>query len=310
VGWNDFANPAHEQLPGGTERLTSASSNFRWSWWEEAWQSWRDHPVDGTGAASFELSHRLLREERAQPTSEPHDLPVQVLSETGVVGFALLAAFVVAIVVVVRRRLRDEDRAPVAALAVCALAYGLHTLVDIGWDYVAASAPVFVVLGVLLARPGGRRRSDSLWAIGAGALAATIVLSIATPALAEHRLDLALEAIDRRALATAVARAQEAHSLNPLAIEPLLTEAAVEEARGNDPLALRLYREAVDTQPDNPEAYVQLGEMELRLGDACEAYQHLNRAYTLDRFNPEVSRPGGPLDVARDRVNKGACEQR
>lgn len=305
-GWDDFANPANEQLPGGPGRFASASSNFRWSWWEEAWQTWRDHPVRGTGAGSFELAHRLLREERAQPATEPHDLPVQLLSETGLVGFGLLVALVVAVVLAVRARARDADRSSVVALAVCALAYGLHTLVDIGWDYVAATAPVLVAIGVLLARPGQRERSDSLWALGAGGLAATVVLSIATPALAEHRLDLAVAALERESIDVAVARAQEAHSLNPLALEPLLIEAAIEEGR-NPMRALQLYQEAVDVQPANPEAYVQLGSMELRAGDACSAYEHLNHAYTLDRYNPVISRPDGPLDVARAKVDAGAC---
>ena len=307
VGWEDFANPAHEQLPGGTGRLTSTSSNFRWSWWAEAWQAWRDHPLQGTGAASFELSHRLLRQERAQPATEPHDLPVQVLSETGVIGLALLVTLVVAIALAVRMRARDEDGRPVVALAVCVLAYALHSLVDITWDYVAATASILFIVGVLLARPGRRERRDPIWAIGAGALAATVVLSLATPALADHRLDLASAALDRGALAQAVARAREAHSLNPLALEPLLTEAAIEEARGNDDRALELYRDAVDVQPENPEGYVELGKTELRRGDPCSAYDHLNRAYTLDRYNPVISSPGGPLDIARAKVNGGAC---
>jgi tetratricopeptide (TPR) repeat protein len=307
LGWRDFANPANEQLPGSTVRLTSTSSNFRWSWWEEAWHAWRDHPVRGTGAASFSLSHRLLRQERAQPATEPHDLPVQVLSETGVVGFALLAAMVVAIVLALRARLREDRDSAVAVLIACVLAYGLHALVDITWDYVAATAAIFVVVGVLIARVGRREANDSIWAIGAAALAATVVLSIATPALAEHRLDLAAAALDSGNLARAAERAREAHSLNPLALEPLLTEAAIQEARGNDGRALALYRQAVDIQPENPEGYVELGTMELRIGEACSAYEHLNRAYTLDRYNPVVARPGGPLDLARAKVNAGAC---
>ncbi len=41
----------------------------------------------------------------------------------------------------------------------------------------------------------------------------------------------------------------------------------------------------------------------------CAAYQAFNRSYTLD---PRSTRwtPGGPLDQARDAVNRGACEPR
>ena len=81
-----------------------------------------------------------------------------------------------------------------------------------------------------------------------------------------------------------------------------------EESLGRKLRALELYHDAVATQPDNPETYVQLGAFELRtMGDPCSAYADLNHAYTLDRFNPVIAKKGGPLDVARAKVNAGAC---
>src|SRR5213078_4169698 len=44
-------------------RFGCASSDARVEWWKEAWQSFEDRPVLGTGAASFELAHRLRRAE-------------------------------------------------------------------------------------------------------------------------------------------------------------------------------------------------------------------------------------------------------
>ena len=39
----------------------------------------------------------------------------------------------------------------------------------------------------------------------------------------------------------------------------------------------------------------------------CAAYEFLNEGYTRDPAGRQWV-PGGPLDVARDAVNEGACE--
>ena len=90
--------------------------------------------------------------------------------------------------------------------------------------------------------------------------------------------------------------------------DSLQLEAVLEEARLHDLKALQLYRQAVETQPDNPDAWLELGRFELEVRkDACSAYRSLNQAYTLDRFNREISATGGLLDRARRKVNAGAC---
>ena len=62
-------------------------------WWKQAWSGWEDHPVAGTGAGSFNFTNLRYRTTSVDSTTEPHSLPVQFLSETGVVGLLL---FVVA----------------------------------------------------------------------------------------------------------------------------------------------------------------------------------------------------------------------
>ena len=61
--------------------------------------------------------------------------------------------------------------------------------------------------------------------------------------------------------------------------------------------ALAAYREAVRLQPENPEAWLELGLFEFDRGDRCSAYIHLNEAYTLDPAGTQWV-PGGPLDQA------------
>jgi O-antigen ligase len=151
-GFREFTNPVST---AGTDpsRFGSLSSNSRWTWWEESWEIFRDHPVGGAGTASFAVARRPFRVNTTH-TSEPHNIALQFLAETGVVGFLLFAGVVAAAaigILAALRRLHGTERAAAQALAVAPLAYLLHALIDYDWDFVALTGPVLLVLGVLLA---------------------------------------------------------------------------------------------------------------------------------------------------------------
>ena len=287
-------------------RFGSGSSNNRWSWWGEAWESFGERPLEGWGAASFELTHERLRQD-SQVTREPHSLPLQFLSELGAVGFLLAGAASLAAALAVRASLRGlgpGDRAPAIALAVGVAAYGLHALVDFPYDFVAVSAPVALLLGLLLAvgrppRPATRGPLPALAALAAAPLA---LISLGAPWLAERRIDEATEVIALDP-AAAVEKSEAARRLNPLSLEPHFTRALAESVRGRPGEARRAYERAVRLQPRNGATWYRLGVHELgQLGDATRAYTHLNESYTLDRYG-RPGRPGGPLDRARCLVD-------
>jgi hypothetical protein len=298
-------SPTGSNCVQSASRFACNSSDERLDWWKEAWQAFRSEPLRGTGAGSFKLAHQVRRAHFTRPVKEPHNLPLQALAETGIVGFALFALAAVGGVLAIRPRIRESGAA--AALAICALAYVLHVLIDIDYDYVAVSAPLFFVLGVLIARPGAvLSRKEPVWAFGVAAFAATAILSLAAPAIAQRKVDDALALAPTNPPA-AIELAHQAHGWNPVALEPLLVQASLEP---NKLRALQLYHMAVDTQPDNAEPWIQLGIFELDvMKNPCSAYKDLNQAYTLDRFNPEIATKGGPLDVARAKVNNGACRK-
>src|SRR5439155_2786113 len=176
--------------------------NNRWTWWKEAWRVFEDKPVGGKGAATFELARRRVRGSDV-PTNEPHNIALQALSETGIVGFLLGAGAVLAALVAIARsagRLRDEERAPAVALAFGVAAYVLHALADIDWACVAVSAPVFFLGGLLIGMGGEVRdvrvRGRSL--LAAGGVAACLlagVYSLTAPWLSSNRVQDAYSAI-------------------------------------------------------------------------------------------------------------------
>jgi Flp pilus assembly protein TadD len=129
-----------------------------------------------------------------------------------------------------------------------------------------------------------------LWAIVAVLAAGAVLFSLAAPRLAARRVDEAYAAIDRGEPETAVAKAKDARSLNPLSIEPLHAEAAAEEARSRLGRARRAYVKAVETQPLNWRTWYELGCFELQvLNERQDARRHLERARDLDPRGPAAT---------------------
>jgi hypothetical protein len=299
--WHEFSNSASAQVTNTAGRFASASSSNRWRWWQEAWNAFVDHPLRGTGAGTFGLTDRLERETSLAVT-EPHSAPLQDLTETGIVGFALICAALVAAALAIWRR---ERSGALTALGLAAALCVVHSLVDIDWDYVAVQGPFFLAVGALVSGPprptGGGRRWLRSAVLAVAALAA--VYSFTSPWLSDRRVDEAYDALVRGDVRTARDEARAAHELNPLAVEPLWVWALTE--RGQK--ALELYRRARDLEPKNPETWYVLGEFELvTLKRPRDALRDLNQSYTLDRYGP-TGEKGGALDQARCQVDPATC---
>ena len=158
------------ELPNSPDRFTEAGANYRWTWWKQAWRGWKAHPAAGTGAGSFRFTNLRYRTTSVDQTTEPHSLPVQFLTETGVVGLLLFVVAALGLVGAARRR-----AGPQLALALALPAYLVHGLIDIDWDFAAVSAPVFLIAGAVAARPErARRLSASAVLVGAGVAVAVV----------------------------------------------------------------------------------------------------------------------------------------
>jgi hypothetical protein len=290
-------------------RLLEATSNNRWRWWNEAWDVWRADPLVGAGAGTFEVVRKRYRQD-ALPVSEPHSVPLQALSDGGLVGLALFVGAVgsgIAVAVAALRRLGGEERAAAVALAVLPAAWLLHGLADYDLDFLATTAPPLFALGVLGAAGRARRIvRRPLWVVAVVAAGLAVVASLAAPPLADRGVAASTRALERRDFDRAIDLADRARSLNPFALEPLRALAFARELQGDRAGALAAYRDGVDVQPDNPRSWELLGRYEFSQGDLCGAYRDLNEAYTRDP-NGSQWRPGSELDRARAYVNAGRC---
>jgi hypothetical protein len=299
--WHEFSNRISAQVPESPTRIVSVSSSNRWRWWTEAWNAFTDKPLQGTGAGTFELIDRV---ERNSPlaTTEPHSVPLQFLSETGIIGFLLYAAVVVAAVIGMLRRERTRVW---LALALGAALCFVHSWVDIDWDFVAVQGPLFLTVGALVSGPATPIPARRWLVSGAVAvLALAAVYSVTSPWLASNRVSAAYTAMEHNHPGHALTEARSAHAFNPLSVDALFAQALVEPDYAK---VLQLYRRARDLEPTNPETWYQLGAFELQyLKRPRDAYRDLNHSYTLDSYGP-ASLKGGPLDQARCQVDPATC---
>ena len=295
--WHEFANPVSSQISSSSGRFQSVNSSNRWRWWTEEWSAFTAHPGWGTGAGTFQLTDLRLRRS-PQTTEEPHNTPLQLLGETGIVGFLLYAGAAVAAAVGIvrtRRRAGGAERAAVTALALGLGAVLVHLVVDMDWNYVATVGPLLLVAGALV----GRRAPETaaaharrpLLAAGAVLVALAGVYSLAAPWLAERQI----------ASATTVAAFKRAHSYDPLSTLVLSEWATLEEASGNLRQAAKLYRQEVSLEPQNGSTWYDLGSFYWRHGAARLAYDAFVKAYTYDSQGP-AGVPCGLLDQARHEV--------
>jgi O-antigen ligase len=284
--WHEFSST---QSVGSTARFGSASSGNRWTWWQQAWGAFTRHPGGGTGAGTFALTSTVDAHNSLQTTVEPHNTPLQFLSETGIVGFLLYAGAIAAAVVAFVRGPRDRAT---LALGLAALVALVHSVIDIDWNYVATQGPLFAIGGVLVSGPSEARQARWLPAVAIAASCLAGIYSLFAPWQSTRSVNAAYNEIfgDRGA---ALGDAREAHALNPLALEPMYLLAGLE----ND---IRFVQQATKREPRNPDTWYQLAAFEYARRHYCAAYDAASRSYRLDQFGP-AGQPGNVGLQARQR---------
>ncbi|MGZ4354157.1 MAG: O-antigen ligase family protein, partial [Gaiellaceae bacterium] len=261
--WHQF-NSSTSQVASSGCRLCSASSNFRTTWWRQAARGFADRPLLGSGAGSFQYTNLKLRHWDVDYAIEPHDLPLQFLSETGIVGFLLAAgAAGLGLAAIARRVLgAGPEVAPVVALALVPVAYLLHGLIDYDWDFVAVTGPAVFVGAALIARPGRAAGRSVFAGAAAVALAAAVFVSLLLPWLSQRATLNALGEDPPRVISLA----KSARSYDPLNVDAVFAQADAEASLGHLARAERLFLDATRIQPDNAETWFRLGQFEAQQG--------------------------------------------
>ncbi|MDX6657573.1 MAG: hypothetical protein QOH62_2366 [Solirubrobacteraceae bacterium] len=303
--WHSFADVKQDRQYDPA-RLVSTNSGNRWVWWKEAAGAFSDKPAGGWGAGSFGTVHLRYREQLLG-VRQPHNVELQWLSETGIVGFVLaLGGVMMLFVAAVPRARRGSDLAPRerdlgVALLAGAAAWLVHGLVDWDWDIPAVTLPPLIFLGVLAARPGAPRAEPfadpEVRGMGARAFAlgavALLLCGVAASAILPAWSQSRTEAAETASSPDAAARAADvAARLDPVAVRPLFVAASVEVRRGRLAEARRRLLEAVGRQPENPDAWYRLAVLSLQLADRAGFRTAVARFAQLDPINPAAAALG------------------
>jgi hypothetical protein len=212
-------------------------------------------------------------------------------------GLLLFLAAIGALVAGFYRRRGHE-----LALGLILPAWFLHGLVDIDWDFVAVSAPAFLVAASVVGRPA-TRRSSPFAVLAAGGAAIGVFVCLLLPWLGDRwagQAQARLGVDDARA-ATLARRARAA---DPLLLDPVLTQAL---AASSPAAAYASFQEMTRMQPDNPYTWRYLGEFLFGYGCPRLALPALQRYTDLDdHAQPEQG--ADDKDAALAFVNSGKAD--
>ena len=226
-----------------------ASSAERRAYWEAALEAWRDDPLLGGGAGTWERAWLALRDV-AFPARDAHSLYLEALAELGPVGLALVAAALLPPLVAAARAARAPGTAAAAAAHVALV---VHLAVDWDWELpavlLAGLLPGAALLASARSRPGALPAAAVL--VPAGVLAAAAAPLLAGNVLASR----AAEALRAGGPAAAAADARRAARLQPWAAEPRRLLAEAELALGDREAAERAIAAALDRDAGDVEVW-------------------------------------------------------
>jgi hypothetical protein len=297
-GWDQFKSDAD---PLGGTRLGGLGSG-RYDMWRVALSEFERHPVQGIGVDNFAVPYLQQRRGDEQP-EYPHSLVVRMLSQVGLVGSALLLAFVV-----FGFRLSAGPESPARGIAaagiVAFMAWLLHSSVDWLWEIPACGLTAFALLGLAAgvqstSAEDGRRQTNWTRALGAAAAVAAAAVTFALPWLGARYEDRAA-ATWRSDPVTAFAELDRAGALNRLSAKPFLLSGAI-ASRLDDYQRMRSsFERALRRNPVDWYAHLELAIALSRTSDRRGALRHAARAAEL---NPREAIVGQVLaDLRSGRV--------
>ena len=130
------------------ERLRDFGSN-RYSYWRVALDEAADHPLNGSGAGSFEVAWRRERT-IGENVRDAHSLVLETAAELGLVGLLALAALFGGIGLAVVS-LQRSDPTLGAGMAAGLATWAVHANLDWDWEMPALTLVAIVLAGAALA---------------------------------------------------------------------------------------------------------------------------------------------------------------
>jgi tetratricopeptide (TPR) repeat protein len=286
--WHTFSSNADAENTQTGARIGQVVADKRYDYWTVALDAFSDHPVAGIGAGGFEQRY-AAHKRYAKHSRYAHDIWLRALSETGVIGLALLAAALLTALAALIRLRRHAPPAACPAIAASA-ALGTAFFLQCSFDWLeevpALLAPAACLpLAVIRARSAGRPLRAA--APVAGVLAVVAIAAMVQPYLAALYIGRGddLRATDPRAALTEYDRAA---SIDPVAVEPHLSSGFAALNLHDPARARRSFQSALDVREDWV-AHFELGLIDSQAGRRRAARAQLEQAARLNRNDDLVT---------------------
>jgi hypothetical protein len=275
-------------------RLTDLGNNGRIDHWRVALDGFRDEPLIGNGAGTYQL---LWARDRPYDftVNDGHSLYLEVMSEFGLVGIVLLAGVLLSLLVGVALRVRGPQRDVQAAVLALIAIWMVHAGVDWDWEMPAVTLWLFALGGLALACPRGSGAEEPVASTGGPSQIVRIVASLGvlvlaiTPAatvISQGHLDTAVAAFKRGDCQQAIDAALDSLDAVSVRAEPFEILGFCDVRQGQPRLALEAMENAVSRDPDSWETHYGLALVRASAGLDPRPQLAIAR-----RLNPLEERP-------------------
>lgn len=268
------------------------SFSKRLDYWHSAIDITGRSPVIGNGAGSFEILYSQYKREGSDEVRYAHNLFLQVLAETGIVGAASLTLFFFLFLQKCLSGLRRAENEFIPGIIAGGAAFLVHNMIDFSFFIPETAVVFFLYLGLAYSKDGVTAATGSMSSVIKGtALASALLFAFfftkgyiaaayedgALAVLAEKGITSRMAAGSAPPPPEAVELAKKAVETTPYDDKAHAFLAGLYEgqaARDGEPLtdkALDEYRTAIRLNPFYPYHYRDLGLLYLKLGDKGKA---------------------------------------
>jgi tetratricopeptide (TPR) repeat protein len=289
--WEAFKN---DDASGEEQsRFLAASGSGRYTLWQVASEDFDSNPLLGVGTHNYEATYYQLREKNVGWVRQPHILPLEVLSERGIIGGVLFFGFLFTCLGAGLSerfgRLGSEGKGQVGAMVAAITYWFVHSSAEWFWQLPAVTLPAIIYLALLVGPWQLSRTRITRWSMrlaGAGA-AALALLAVAPLYAADLYLTQSRSSTDPDEALEAVERAQR---LNPMAPELPEQEAALALQTGDSERAEDALQESVSLNPEHYHQYEFLAQLYELRGDTEAALSYYQEALAINPLDPELDR--------------------
>ncbi|MGH3082138.1 MAG: O-antigen ligase family protein, partial [Gaiellaceae bacterium] len=269
-------SPTHGDVSG---RVFSLSGSNRADYWAVAWESYEDHPVLGAGAGTY--ARTWLRERPVpQPVMDAHSLYLEILSELGPVGLALLLLALAAPFAARRTQWTPVALAPYAAFLT-------HAAQDWDWELPAVTVAAFAC-GTALVAGQTFARVPRVVAV----LPAALGLLAALAFVGNQAVERSVGASNRLDWSEAEDAARRAETFQPWSPQPWRLLGEIELAEGSLAAARGHFRRGLREDRDDWELWIGLA----LASEGAARQAALAEVHRLNPMSPELDELGFKTD--------------